>query len=75
MLEITNKNKSPVQLLIRSRKKPRTLTMLTIPGIGAGMNIREIEDERSTKYVEQAEKEGLIKIRKFNKKHELKKGE
>lgn len=74
MIEIKNKTRSPVQLLIRSRKAPKSFTTLNVPGIGAGKNIYYLEDERNTEYVERAEKMGLISTRHLTKK-ELNKGE
>lgn len=60
MLEITNRNKFPLQLVVKSRKAPRTFTVLNIPGIGSGKNIFLLEEERSTDYILRAEKKGLI---------------
>lgn len=60
MLEITNRNKFPLQLVVKSRKAPRTFTVLNVPGIGSGKNIFLLEEERSTDYILRAEKEGLI---------------
>lgn len=74
MIEIKNKTKSPVQLVIRSRKAPRSFTTLNIPGIGAGNNVYLLEDERNTEYVERAKNLGLISTRQVTKK-ELNKGE
>jgi hypothetical protein len=74
MIEIRNKTKSPVQLVIRSRKAPKAFTTLNIPGIGAGKNTYMLEDERTTEYVERAEKLGLISTKQISNK-ELKKGE
>jgi hypothetical protein len=74
MIEIKNKTKSPVQILIRSRTSPKSFTTLNVPGIGAGNNIFMLEDERSTEYVERAEQMGLISTRHITKK-ELNKGE
>ena len=74
MIEIKNKTKGPVQILIRSRKSPRSFTTLNIPGIGAGNNIYLLEDERSTEYVGRAEQMGLISTRHITSK-ELNKGE
>lgn len=74
MIEIKNKTKGPVQLLIRSRKSPRSFTTLNVPGVGAGNNTYLIEDERSTEYVERAEQMGLISTRHITKK-DLNKGE
>jgi hypothetical protein len=74
MIEIKNKMKSPVQLVIRSRKAPKAFTTLNIPGLGSGKNTYYLEDERNTEYVERAEKMGLISTRYLTKK-ELNKGE
>lgn len=61
MLEITNKTRSPVQLVVRSRKAPRSFTTLIVPGVGSGRNVCYLEDERSTEYVERVEKQfGMI---------------
>ena len=63
MIEIRNKSKSPVQLLVRSRTAPKAFTTLIVPGIGAGKNIVHLEDERMTEVVERVEKMGLISTR------------
>jgi hypothetical protein len=64
MLEIKNKNKFPVQVMIRSRSASRSFTTLIIPGVGAGKNVVLIEDEKSTPYLERVEKQhGLITTR------------
>ena len=63
MIEITNICKHPVQLIIKSKKKVDSFTTLNIPGIGAKKNIYNLEDERSTAYIERVEKMGLIKTR------------
>ena len=72
MIEITNRQKCPVQVLVRSRRSPRSFTTLNIPGIGKGNNIYLLEDERVTDYIERVEKLGLISTRKINR---LTKGE
>ena len=63
MLEIKNKQKFPVQLVIKSRSAPRSFTVLNIPGVGRGKNIYHLEDERTTEYIDRAEKDGLISTR------------
>jgi len=63
MLEIKNKNRFPVQLIIRSRKAPRAFTVLNVPGIGSQKNIYYLEDERATDYIDRAEKSGLISVK------------
>ena len=74
MIEIKNKTRGPVQILIRSRKSPRAFTTLNVPGVGAGNNTYMLEDERNPEYVDRAEKMGLISTRHLTKK-ELNKGE
>lgn len=68
MIEITNKMRSPVQLVIRSRRgpTPRELTVLNIPGIGANKNKYYLEDELVTDYIWRAEKDNLISVRRVN---------
>lgn len=73
MIEIKNKQKSPIQLIVRSRRKPRSFTTLNIPGIGSGKNIYFLEDERATEYIERVENMGLISTRFVN--NRLTKGE
>ena len=63
MIEITNRNRFPVQLVIRSRTAPRAFTTLNICGIGAKNNVYLLEDERVTPELERAEKLGLISTR------------
>lgn len=74
MLEVRNKTKSPVQILVRSKKKPRSFTTLIIPGIGKGNNVRLLEDEDKTDYIERVEKMGLIST-KYIPNSEFRKGE
>ena len=74
MLEIKNKQKSPVQLVVRSRSAPRAFTTLIIPGVGKGNNIRLIEDESVTEYIERVEKMGLISTR-YVPNNEIRKGD
>lgn len=73
MLEIKNKQKFPVQLIVRSRTTPRSFTVLNIPGVGSGKNFYLLEDERTTEYIDRAEKDGLISTRHIPNK--LRKGE
>lgn len=63
MIEITNRQKSPVQIIVRSRKAPRAFTTLIIPGIGKKNNVRLIEDELHTEYIDRVEKMDLISTR------------
>ncbi len=63
MIEIKNKQKGPVQILVRSRTAPRAFTTLNIPGVGKGKNTVFIKDEMVTEYIERVEKMGLISTR------------
>jgi len=63
MLEIVNKQRHPVQLIVRSRRATRSFTTLNLPGIGSGKNVYLLEDERTTEYIDRAVKDGLISIR------------
>jgi len=65
MIEITNKLKSPVQVVVRSKKAPRAFTTLNIPGVGKGHNVRVIEDESYTPYIDRVESMGLISTKKI----------
>jgi hypothetical protein len=67
MLELTNRNKFPIQLVIKSRRAPRSFTTLNIPGMGSGKNIFFLEEERSTEYIDRAVKSGLISVKQTNK--------
>lgn len=75
MLEIKNRHRFPVQLIIRSRKAPRAFTVLNIPGTGCGKNIFYLEDERATEYIDRAVNDGLVSVRSVPNKILLKKGE
>ena len=63
MIEIKNKGRGPVQIVVRSKTAPRAFTTLIIPGIGKGLNVRQIEDEQATDVIERVEKMGLISTR------------
>ncbi len=65
MIEITNKMKSPVQLVVRSKKAPRAFTTLNIPGVGKGHNVRVITDESHTEYIDRVERMGLMSTKKI----------
>jgi hypothetical protein len=60
MIEITNKKKYPVQVIIKSTKIPNSFTCLNIPGIGKKNNIFLLQDERATEYIDRAVEAGLI---------------
>lgn len=66
MIEIKNRQKGPVQLVIRSKVHNGGFTTLNIAGIGGGNNVYYLEDERMTEYVERAKKDGSIETRYVN---------
>lgn len=63
MIEIRNTQKSPIQLMVRSRRAPKSFTTLHIPGLGKQKNVVYLEDERMTDYIYRVEEMGLITIR------------
>jgi hypothetical protein len=65
MIEITNKLRSPIQLVVRSKKAPKAFTTLNIPGVGKGHNVRVITDESHTEYIDRVEGLGLISTKKI----------
>jgi len=74
MIEIKNKLKSPIQVIVRSRTAPRQFTTLNIPGVGKNQNVRRIEDELHTEYIDRLEKDGLISTR-YIPNQEIRKGD
>ena len=74
MIEIRNKTKGPVQILVKSRKRPKSFTTLIIPGIGKGKNVKYIEDEKHTEYINRVEGMGLISTR-YIPNNEIRKGD
>ena len=75
MIEITNKQKSPIQLVVKSKKQPHSMTCLNIPGVGSGKNIYYLEDELSTELVERAEQKFKLITTKYIPNKEFNKGE
>lgn len=70
MIEITNKTRGPVQLVVKSmspNRKGKAISVVNIPGIGAGKNTYLLEDERHTDYIDRAEKLGLISQKRINR--------
>lgn len=63
MIEITNRKKFPIQVMVKSRRSPKSFTTKIIPGKGAGNNTWLCEDERATTYIERLEAAGLISTR------------
>lgn len=57
MIEITNRKRHPVQILVRSKTAPKAFTTMLIPGIGKNENVVHIEDEMHTIYIDRIEKD------------------
>lgn len=63
MIEIRNTQRSPIQLMVRSKRAPRTYTTKVVPGIGSKNNVIYIEDEDITDEIHRCENRGLITIK------------
>lgn len=63
MYEVRNKQQGPIQLIVKSRRAPRSFTCKVIPGVGKGKNVVHIEDELMTEYIGRLEQMGLISTR------------
>lgn len=64
MIEIKNKTRGPVQLLIRSKQAPRQFTTINIPGIGKDKNTIFIEEEKIVQEIlDRVVKLGMISTR------------
>jgi len=73
MIQIENKQRGPVQLVVKSKNRLRAMSVVNIPGIGSGNNFYYLEDELTTEFVERLEKIKWIKTkyipdREFKKK-------
>lgn len=66
MIQIVNKKRGPIQLVVRSRTHNGGFTTLSIPGVGAGKNIYNLEDELMTEWVERARDDGFITLKYLN---------
>jgi hypothetical protein len=60
--EIKNLCKCPVQIMVKSKTKPRAFTVKNIPGVGKGKNIYYCEEHRYTDDIEKKRKEKLISV-------------
>lgn len=63
MIEITNKTRSPIQIMVRSKNKTRSFTTMMIPGMGKKKNVIIIEDEKKTDYIDRLEDKKIISTR------------
>lgn len=68
MVEIRNKQRFPIPLILKSKNYQKGITHKILPGIGKGKNIITIEDELLTAYITEAEKQGLISVKKITAK-------
>lgn len=68
MIEITNRTKNPVQIIVRSKEDPSNFTTKIIPAIGKGKNIFYLEDERETEYINRLVSKKLITKRYIQEK-------
>jgi hypothetical protein len=63
VIEITNTQRGPTQIMVRSKRKLRAFTTMVIPGRGSGHNKVVIEDEVVTNQIKMVEKQGFISTR------------
>jgi hypothetical protein len=75
MIEITNRTKFPVQIIVRSGRDSRKFTTKNIPSVGKGKNVFYLEDERRTEYIDRLEKMKLISTKYIPDTEINKKGE
>ncbi|MHA2043430.1 MAG: hypothetical protein ACW99G_01475 [Candidatus Thorarchaeota archaeon] len=64
MIEIINRKRSPISLMVKSLKAPRSFTIMNIPGVGAGHNVKELAEERITDHVMGFVEDKTIALRK-----------
>ena len=65
MIEITNTQRGPTQVMVRSKRKLRAFTTLVIPGRGSGHNKVVVEDEAVTDQMKMVESHGFISTRRI----------
>jgi hypothetical protein len=66
MIRIENKQRGPVQLVVRSKVHNGGFTTLNIPGMGAGLNFYDLEDELMTEQIDRVKKDGFITTKYIN---------
>ena len=66
MIIITNKQRGPVQLIVRSRMAPRSFTVKNVPGVGAGKNVYHMPDELYSEHgnIDRLENAKLISVKR-----------
>ncbi len=64
--EIKNLCKGPIQIMVKSKTKPRAFTVKNIPGVGKGKNIYFCEEHRYTDDIDQKKKKGLISVKEVS---------
>jgi hypothetical protein len=63
MITITNLQRSPLQLMVRSNKKTRDFNTKVLPGLGRGMNTCKLPEERITDQIRRLEKDGFLTLK------------
>ena len=63
MIEVKNKTRQPVQVMVRSATKNRTFNTTVIPGMGKGKNVRRWPEELITDQMRHLEREGFLVLR------------
>ena len=66
MIEVKNKTRQPVQVMVRSATKNRAFHTTVIPGMGKGKNVREWPEELITDQIRQLERDGLLALKETN---------
>lgn len=63
MIEVRNRQRGPIQLVVKSRLAPRSFTTLVLPGVGGEKNTCLLPDELHTEYIDRLASENLISVR------------
>lgn len=65
MKEVRNKQKSPVQLILKLKKNSRAFGTKNLPGVGGenGQNVYRYPIELHTEYIDRLEQKGMISVR------------
>jgi hypothetical protein len=71
MKEIINKDRGPLQLMVRSKNKAVGFTTQILPGKGKGNHIIFIEDEEYTDQINYLKEEKLIVVNDLTRKQYL----
>jgi hypothetical protein len=66
MIEVKNKTRHPVQVMVRATRQNHAFHTTVIPGIGKGKNVRRWPEELITEQIRRLEKEGLLALKETN---------